>query len=973
MEQTISYLITVSRAHLLPAQMLLCTLQQKTDNPIVVVGNLLPNERQLIESFGIRYIDEDDIDYKGRLPHVTWKEKYRGFGWYKQMFIRLCCDTFIATDFVVILDSEVFFFDNWDEKQLFDPDTNHPRMFYWIPKERKPEWDYRMYLGAAYLLSFLPECKGISDYANSDEYQRHISGVVLFSTKNVKALWERLEQETDLKQNIQGLFSNHPEFAFSDHDFYGLAAEYGLFDDIVPTVMYNNLLGWFDNHNDIEFHKFKSSAMWSMCQNYMAYATPERYYAYMKDIANQLKRKLPEIPHYWNEDDTELLDTSFESMSDNTCYAQSEIALCIEDLVTALPEVYQPIYGHPELSQKISRLCGDRLEKILRIHDALAALLGRPLKVLDLGCAQGYFSFNLAQRGASVQGIDYLDNNIALCNTLARHLPEFDVVFTLGRIEDAVERIEPDQFDIILGLSVFHHIIHESGIEKVKALIDHIALQSGALITELALREEPLYWGPSQPQDPRTLLESMAFVFELGCHETHLAEIPRPLYLASNRYWIIDGQAGCFDSWSTEPHAFAQATHMGSRRYYFGNESILKFYLFDHRRGEHNRVEFARETQFLSHPPKAFPAPGYAVLAENDKEAWVRLQRLPGRLLLDLLREGVEIDRHAVLLAVLKQLASLEAAGLYHNDTRSWNVLATQNGEAHLIDYGAISPTPQDCDWPGNLFLSFFIFVREVTMGWLEAPNPLRTISISPFSLPEPYRTWANALWLRPMNEWSFKLMHDTLAGISSCSVIASPVLPAEVWAKAIEEALQVQKLFAISLKSRLSHIEELVVEQQQRNTAYEGKLRQYEEQLQQYDIKGTQAEMRIISLLNSTSWRITRPLRALKRMLGGDFSIPRRIIAAGTLKLKHWLRPALAHAIRFVFQRPGLASVLNRLLKSLPWLHKRLRRFAMNTGVVRFGSLSSSEHRPSMPPRVRQIYAALQAAIEDNRTGENQ
>jgi hypothetical protein len=33
----------------------------------------------------------------------------------------------------------------------------------------------------------------------------------------------------------------------------------------------------------------------------------------------------------------------------------------LSDNVAALPEIYQPIYGHPELAQHVSRGCEDRL------------------------------------------------------------------------------------------------------------------------------------------------------------------------------------------------------------------------------------------------------------------------------------------------------------------------------------------------------------------------------------------------------------------------------------------------------------------------------------------------------------------------------------------------------------------------------------------------------------------------------------
>lgn len=71
----------------------------------------------------------------------------------------------------------------------------------------------------------------------------------------------------------------------------------------------------------------------------------------------------------------------------------------LSELVEALPEFYQPIFGHGEWDDKPLRNCKDRLPIIEKIYDDLSKKLGRPLRVLDLGCAQGFFSLNLAIRG----------------------------------------------------------------------------------------------------------------------------------------------------------------------------------------------------------------------------------------------------------------------------------------------------------------------------------------------------------------------------------------------------------------------------------------------------------------------------------------------------------------------------------------------------------------------------------------------
>ena len=497
----------------------------------------------------------------------------------------------------------------------------------------------------------------------------------------------------------------------------------------------------------------------------------------------------------------------------------------IKTLVSELPEIYQPIFDHPELSDQVSRPCADRLAKITQIYDALQRLLGRPLRVLDLGCAQGYFSLSLARHGANVQGIDFLDKNIAVCNALAQEHPELHVNFKMGRIEDIVEQLEIGQYDLVLGLSVFHHIVHEKGILSVKALLENIASHAAVLILELALREEPLYWALTQPKDPRELMEGIAYVHELARHSTHLAPIPRPLFIASNLYWALDDDVEKIQEWSHEPHALADGTHQDSRRYFFSEESFLKLYRLDHPRGSFNKIEFEKEVEFLKNPPPGFLSPKLLYFGENQNGAWIVAERLRGRLLLDILRENLIFDRRALIVAVLQQLVVLEKQGLYHNDVRTWNVLVGDAGATYIIDCGSITTSAQDCAWPGNIFLSFFVFVKEVATGVVENPNDsLRTIAISPFGLPQPYHAWAHAFWHRPLVTWSFELMYQTLLHIPQ-DVQDTPLQePMNAWMKAIEDALQGQKVYMNRIRyqpntdKHQSHLELLAMAESHEN-----------------------------------------------------------------------------------------------------------------------------------------------------------
>ncbi|PIF93501.1 O-antigen chain-terminating methyltransferase [Acidovorax sp. 62] len=706
----------------------------------------------------------------------------------------------------------------------------------------------------------------------------------------------------------------------------------------------------------------------------------------------------------------------------------------IEKLVSDLPEIYQPIYGYPELSGQVSRPCFDRLEEIARIHDSLQRQLGRPLNVLDLGCAQGYFSLSLAERGAKVHGVDYLDKNVAVCSALALANPHLNASFETGRVEDAVERLESGCYDLVLGLSVFHHIVHEKGAGAVKALLERVANTSGALIVEMALREEPLYWAPSQPEDPRTLLDTIAFVYEIARHATHLASIPRPLFVASNRYWILAGRAELFKNWSADPHVFAHNTHQGSRRYFFSDDCILKTYRFDHPRGKHNKSEFKREVQFMENPPGDFPSAALVSFGETDASAWLAAQRIPGRLLLDLLQCGITINHRAVLLAVLRQLAVLEKFGLYHDDVRTWNVLVADDGATYVIDYGSISDRAQDCVWPGNPFLSFFIFVREVTTGAVDDPDPLRTISISPYGLPQPYRTWASVLWQRPLAEWSFGLMHQTLLDLDVCETDKPLQQPIEAWMKATEEAIQVQKLSIRHIQHQvnsdgrqrhqmmkpvndipsrelglfgdsLKQLGDVVQAQASLAEKLERQLAVVQERADEASALVHGQQKRIDKLIeDSLCWRqqasaLETERNALRQSASWRITAPLRLASGLVLRPLHALRSCvnviIHHAIvvferplmrlmTAVLRRPRLSHSINQWLLRYPALYQQLLGVARRGGVTTAASTNISHprtpHTPqvlvspelaSLPPRARQIYADLQTAIKNN-TGTN-
>jgi O-antigen chain-terminating bifunctional methyltransferase/kinase len=506
----------------------------------------------------------------------------------------------------------------------------------------------------------------------------------------------------------------------------------------------------------------------------------------------------------------------------------------IEELVGKLPEKYQIIYGHPELSESVSRDCEDRLEVIGDVYGKLNELLGRSPKVLDLGCAQGFFCFHLAAMGASVLGVDYNKDNIALCDALAKENPDLSVASIECTIENYISTIKPGEYDIVLGLSVFHHLIQQHGKETVKGWIDELARKVGICVIENALSTEPMYWAASQPTDPLFLLSDIGFAQELGRFRTHLSDIQRPLYFASNKYWYLGGRIGAYFSVKKHSHHVSRGVHQGTRAYYIGNDRIAKVYRLEGDLKNVNRDELDAEAEFLLNVPEGFkPHPKMIDYAIDDKRAWLIREMIPGTLLTDIILAGGQYDPKKIALDVLGQLCVLEEQGLYHNDVRVWNVLVDADQNACLIDFGAISRKNEDCVWPRNLILSFFVFIHDLSLGAFDRVFPTRAPFVSPFNLPPPFRNWALRVWKDDVDSWTFARLRDYLLYDDEVNV-EDWANANGIWMQAIEKNLDIigngQDRFDRSLKEANDRLHDMQVELSGKDEKI-GSLRRYQEE----------------------------------------------------------------------------------------------------------------------------------------------
>jgi SAM-dependent methyltransferase len=149
------------------------------------------------------------------------------------------------------------------------------------------------------------------------------------------------------------------------------------------------------------------------------------------------------------------------------------------------------------------------------------------------------------------------------------------------------------------------------------------------------------------------------------------------------------------------------------------------------------------------------------------------------------------------------------------------------------------------------------------------------------------------------------------------------------------------------------------------------------ERSAQQWHQQANQWHEYVIALHKSTSWQMTKPLRAVSRVAQGDLTVIQQLSGVAKHETKKILRPLVSSCLAYVSERPVLASRLKLLAKHFPTLYQHLRRFAVNTGALGGGSTPGSSSRsggslntPStlqlLPPHARQIYSRLKAAIKN-------
>ncbi len=427
-------------------------------------------------------------------------------------------------------------------------------------------------------------------------------------------------------------------------------------------------------------------------------------------------------------------------------------------LIGNLPEIYQPIYGFNDFDSNSSRSCYDRWWMVQTIADKLRAKLGRPLRVLDIGCAQGFFCFNLAAAGDEVYGIDLVPENVEICRELSK-MHSLKAIFIEADCIAGIDALPIKKFDLVLGFSIFHHLCHHIGFDNTRNFIARVANRTEICLIETALKEEPQRWAVSLPDDPSDILANFAYFRQVSQHATHLSKIRRPIFFCSNHFWYLNEELLYFNSWTSVSHEFVDNAHKDTRRYYFTSDSILKNFQFKGDEAQSNREELEGEIKFLQSGFSLINTlPRLIGFGIEPDGGWLLREKITGSLLSTMIINGIDYDPHVVVGNLLEQLATLEMHGLYHNDVRAWNVLLSPDGNVHLIDFGAIQESTRNALVPKNIFLAFLLFTHEIVHKKIVTVRNFSPMFLMKENYPPLYHALVQGLLSVHPQQWSFNL-----------------------------------------------------------------------------------------------------------------------------------------------------------------------------------------------------------------------
>ncbi len=170
---------------------------------------------------------------------------------------------------------------------------------------------------------------------------------------------------------------------------------------------------------------------------------------------------------------------------------------------------------------------------------------------------------------------------------------------------------------------------------------------------------------------------------------------------------------------------------------------------------------------------------------------------------------------------------------------------------------------------------------------------------------------------------------------------------------------------------SLAQHAEALAQQAEAKAQQAEAKAQQAEAKAQQAEAlalhaeaKAQHAEVALNAVYKSQSWRLTAPLRVMKRTMKSAFLFPK----TAKSKTKEKVKVFLVHAKLYINRRRRLRRAVLALLTPFPVLEKRLKQASKAGSPSQSGQPHVPAKLANLTPQARRIYSYIKSAAEQHR-----
>jgi SAM-dependent methyltransferase len=544
----------------------------------------------------------------------------------------------------------------------------------------------------------------------------------------------------------------------------------------------------------------------------------------------------------------------------------------IEKLVRQLPEVYQPIFGFSEFSAE-RQFHLERINQCVAIANKLSEQYKRPLKILDLGCAQGYLSFSLASHNHQVVGIEYLKENFELCEALARNQSSLDVQFFHSDLMKIEQKLDLSEFDLVVAYSILHHPIHRDGLIEVKQLMARVSQKIPNAIVESAISDEPVFWASSLPKDPRMVLSDYFFIRQIGEATTHLSDVQRPIHFCSNTFVLINDNLEFIRKSSKSEIQSGSIDLNNIKRHFFTDNQVVKivgrFAELDDL-GEEVFVRFKDDlsnelVNLVNLPASITKSVKIIETSQLTDEVILSRTHITGETVESLLSTLSMEQRFDILSQTLEQLLQLEQLNLVHNDLRTWNILWDSNSEKiSIVDLGAVTTIRRDEMWPFNPYYSIVFFALTLCGNAPENKGLLtpRSFPTQVDEYPLRIQNFVKLALETSMLDLNIEYLHRLWSQDSFKITTSAEVQTAGIQLL-VDHSLQIAEL-SIANNDLRKYVHGLLDERKKIDEYLQIQQDEIQDGLQVVRAERDQHLARIEAVRNSTFWRITKPLRGV-------------------------------------------------------------------------------------------------------------